>query len=170
MIPTGLIRLYNDELPESFIFPILSEMIQADLGITWEQNNRTDWIKVLGTVGSIAASYTGQGGKIVQSIGCGLILASAIGLKVERDDYFISDALALDKLVEMRMDVDDAFSFLDALSTMEAKNPENLKEFYLYAPKASERLKALKYYYLLKYGSNYPLTPFEIDWDRVLEN
>ncbi len=170
MIPTGLINLYNNELPESFIFPILSEMVQADKGITWEQSNRTDWIKVLGTIGTIASAYNGQGGQIVKSIGTGLMLASAIGLKTQRDDYFISDALALEMLIKMNMDVDDAFSFLDALSTMETKNPDKLAVFYLYAPTAKERLKALKYYYLLRYENNYPLTPYEINWDKVLDD
>lgn len=169
LVPDGLLKLYHEELPESFLFPILSQMIQADKGITYEQTNRTDWSMVLGTIGLVASQYTGSGGEIVQAIGSGLLLVAVINLKVEREDYFISDAYALEMLNRLDLDCDDAFSFVDAINTMQVKNPKKIERFYLYAPEATERMKALRYYFLLKECYSLPVKPEEIDWGEALE-
>jgi hypothetical protein len=169
LIPDGLLDMYNEELPESFLFPILSQMVQADKGITYEQATRTNWSKILGTIGVIASQYTGGGSNIVQAIGSGLILAAVLNLKVDREDYFVSDAYALDMLEQIDLDCDDAFSFVDAITTMQVKNPKKLEVFYLYAPDARERLKALQYYNLLRNCYALPIKPNEIDWEKVVE-
>ncbi len=167
LIPEGLLNLYNEELPESFLFPIVSSMIQADKGITFEQANRTDWSQVVGTIGIVASSFTGS--EIVQAVGVGLMLTAAINLKVNREDYYISDALAYDMLKKMSLDNNDSFSYLDSMVTVQKKNPKNLEIFYLYAPDAQDRLKALQHYHLLKECYQLPIRPEEIDWDKIME-
>jgi len=162
LVPTGLIA-NEKELPENKIFPIVSAIFQSDLGISHKQANRKDLASVLGFLGTV---LTKNDNTITKYIGMGMLLAGSLSLKSESEDFYLADAYAADWMKNNGLQIDQAFTLLDAADLLEKERPN--ESFYLLAPPAKKRLEALTKYTYWQNTYPVPIAPEMIDWEKVV--
>ena len=171
LIPTGFIRYQRDKmagkLDQAMLFPIISALVQADRGISYEQVKRKDKIDVVGFFGSLAKKITGN--DVAQYAGTALELAAALTMETEDEDFYLADAWALDILTAMGLSANEAYTYFDATDAYERDNPDNLEVFYMFAPPAEKRLNALIKYDFVKNVLDSPISPGLFDFAKAAE-
>lgn len=169
LIPTGLVKYQHDKLDnnldQAMLFPVISALVRADLGISYEQVKRKNKAGVLAFFGSIASCFSNN--DVANYAGQALKVASALTMKAEDKDFYLADAYAMDILNSMGLSSNEAFSYLDATYSYENDNPDNLETFYMFAPSAEKRLNALIKYNYVKNTNDSLVSPLYFDFVKA---